>query len=153
MYHYSPDTNTYVGKEISAPPPLGVGLPAYCTDVAPPEAQAGYSRVWIDGSWQQVEDHRGETGYLNGVATTITALGPLPNSWSVTAPAPSAEEAMAAKISALDAVLQAALDAARTDLLTATLADDAEGIAAAKAAYSAAVTTYSAGLAALNAEA
>jgi hypothetical protein len=109
--------------------------------------------VWIDGSWHQVEDHRGEAGYLNGGATTITTLGPLPPGWSTTESAPSAEDVTAARILVLDDALQAALDAARTDLLTATLADDIDGVVAAKAAYSVAVTTYSAGLAALNAEA
>lgn len=47
---------------------------------------------WNDKVWEQVEDHKGKSGYVNGVPTEIKEYGPLPDGWSDTPPAPTIEE-------------------------------------------------------------
>jgi hypothetical protein len=48
--------------------------------------------------WEQVEDHKGKEGYVNGERATIKDYGPLPDGWSDTPPPPTFAEALAAKL-------------------------------------------------------
>jgi hypothetical protein len=59
---------------------------------APPAKQAGKWPCFKNGAWSMVDDHRGETGYVNGVRTEIKDIGPYPSGWSATAPPPTEEE-------------------------------------------------------------
>jgi hypothetical protein len=63
------------------------------------------------GVWVDVEDHRGEEGYVNGKATTIKELGPCPDGWSATPPPPTREEKRDAMQKAYAEAIQAHLDA------------------------------------------
>jgi hypothetical protein len=83
-------------------------LPNNATNAAP-EIQAGYIPHWTGTAWEQVEDHKGLEGYLNGKPYTIKDYGPLPEGWSDTPPPPTLEEARAAKIAAIDAETSAAI--------------------------------------------
>lgn len=57
-----------------------------------PDFSNGYIPRWNGAAWEQVENHKGEEGYINGETFTIKAYGPLPDGWSETAPPPDLEE-------------------------------------------------------------
>ena len=59
----------------------------------------------VNGAWVNVENHVGETGFVNGVLTKIEGYGPLPDGWSVTPPPPTADQLFAALRAARDAML------------------------------------------------
>lgn len=68
-------------------------LPNGATWDVPPEPREGYILFHRpDGSWEYVEDHRKEEGYVDGVHTTINKIGPYPAGWSTVAPEPTEEE-------------------------------------------------------------
>ena len=58
----------------------GVGMPANTCTVAPPVTVSGYVALYLNGSWQVVADHRGETAYSvnDGSAVAISAPGDYP---------------------------------------------------------------------------
>lgn len=58
----------------------GVGLPANACITAPPAAEAGSVALYLNGSWQVIADHRGETVYSvnDGSAVLISAPGEYP---------------------------------------------------------------------------
>ena len=58
----------------------GVGLPANACITAPPAAEAGSVALYLNGSWQVIADHRGETVYSvnGGSAVLITVPGDYP---------------------------------------------------------------------------
>lgn len=84
--------------------------------IAPGDMTEGF--VWrvAGDAWEEVEDHRGESGYVNGVPTEIKEYGPLPDGWSVTPPPPTLEDQLAA-IEAKYAGKQAELDSALVNAL------------------------------------
>lgn len=95
------------GKEIYLLPPNAT--------FTKPEVFEGFIPVWKDGSWLQVEDHRGTSYWLPGdsyetPARIFDVLGPLPADALFTPPEPTKEE-LEAKIQAeLTNVVQTALD-------------------------------------------
>lgn len=50
----------------------------------------------VNGAWENVENHIGEKGYINGVPTEIKEYGPLQDGWSTTPPPPTLEDQLAA---------------------------------------------------------
>lgn len=91
VYGYDQDGVYVSGSEIYIP--QGVGLPANSTNVAPPDPQTGFARVFdpVSQAWSQVEDHRGAVYYLlkTGQTVTITVLGPVDaTKYSATPPTP-----------------------------------------------------------------
>ena len=48
-----------------------------------PLFESGYWPCEKDGQWIQIEDHRNQTGWTNGLKLTITNVGPLPEDWSL----------------------------------------------------------------------
>ena len=66
-------------------------LPHNATHTAP-DARAGFIPRWSGSSWELVEDHKGEEGYLDGRAHTIQEYGPYPAGWSKDAPEKTAKE-------------------------------------------------------------
>lgn len=66
-------------------------LPNNATHTAP-TLKKGFIPCWDGEKWGQVEDHKGETGYVNGQPYTINEYGPLPDGWSDTPPPPTIEE-------------------------------------------------------------
>ena len=67
-------------------------MPPNATTVKPPVEKEDFARVWNGSAWEYVEDHRKETGWVNGESVTIKDLGPLPAGWSETPPPPTQEE-------------------------------------------------------------
>lgn len=66
-------------------------LPNNATRTAPTVVEGKVPR-WTGKKWEQIEDHKGKSGYVNGVPTKIKEYGPLPGGWSDTPPAPTIEE-------------------------------------------------------------
>lgn len=66
-------------------------LPNNATYTAPTE-QDGYIPRWNGETWEQVENHKDEQGYLSGQPHTIKDYGPLPEGWSATPPEPTPDE-------------------------------------------------------------
>ena len=66
-------------------------LPNNATRTAP-TLKKGFVPCWDGKKWGQVEDHKGESGYVNGQPHEIKEYGPLPDGWSVNPPAPTEEQ-------------------------------------------------------------
>lgn len=73
--------------------PAGPGSrpPRNATRLAP-ETSEGFWPCWNGEAWEQVEDHRGLAGWIDGMETAISDFGPLPEGWSAESPEPTAEE-------------------------------------------------------------
>jgi len=82
-------------------------LPHNATYTAPPDATTGHVLRWTGSDWEQVEDHKGKHGYVNGEPYTINDYGPLPEGWSDTPPPPTEEELFTQLRAARDAKLTA----------------------------------------------
>ncbi|WP_213239649.1 tail fiber assembly protein [Citrobacter braakii] len=89
VYNLLAGTNEFIGSGDAYIPPQ-TGLPAYCTDIEPPEAVAGKVAVFDDEtkSWSLVEDHRGKTVFdtETGNAVYVSDLGALPANTTSLAP-------------------------------------------------------------------
>lgn len=87
-----------------------------------PELKEGFIPRWNGEVWEQVENHKGKQGYLDGQPYTVKYYGPLPEGFSETPPLPTMEEAKAAKLaeilagqaSAMEPVLSAYPEAERS---------------------------------------
>ena len=66
-------------------------LPNNATRTAP-TLKKGFIPCWDGKKRGQVEDHKGESGYVNGQPHTINVYGPLPDGWSDTPPPPTTGE-------------------------------------------------------------
>ena len=66
-------------------------LPNNATRTAP-TLEKGFIPCWDGKKWGQVEDHKGQEGYVNGEPYTIKEYGPLPEGWSDTPLPPTEEE-------------------------------------------------------------
>lgn len=74
---------------------------------AQPELRTGHIPRWNGAAWEQVEDHRGEEGWLDGTPCRIGDYGPYPDGWSATMPEKSREERFRLLRAARDAGLAA----------------------------------------------
>ena len=88
-------------------------LPNNATRTAP-TLKKGFIPCWDGKKWGQVEDHKGESGYINGQPYTINEYGPLPDGWSDTPPQPSLADAKAAKQAEISSAFNAAMSASLT---------------------------------------
>ncbi|EHG6000965.1 phage tail fiber assembly protein [Escherichia coli] len=81
VFNYLDGTNEFIGESDMYIPPH-TGLPANCTDIAPPDIPAGYAAVFNadEMKWHLMEDHRGKSVYetKTGAAIYISELGALP---------------------------------------------------------------------------
>ncbi|MFQ3396507.1 tail fiber assembly protein, partial [Enterobacter mori] len=75
LFNYDPRSGELTDTEEMWIPPY-TGLPAFSTDIAPPEAGEGEVAVFNpdDERWEVTEDHRGKLAYdtLNGEPVVIT---------------------------------------------------------------------------------
>ena len=88
-------------------------LPNNATYTAP-TLKKGFVPCWDGKKWGQVEDHKGESGYVDGQPYTINAYGPLPEGWSDTPPLPALADVQATKRTAINAGFDAAMTASLT---------------------------------------
>ena len=84
VYQY--DASGYYAGEIED---YGL-LPNNATPTAP-KLKGGYIPRWTGNNWEQIENHKGLDGYVDGKPFKIVEYGPLPDGWSDTPP-PSSEE-------------------------------------------------------------
>ncbi|EMA3672226.1 DUF4376 domain-containing protein [Salmonella enterica] len=89
IYNLRSDTNEFIGAGDAYIPPH-TGLPANCTDIAPPDIPASHTAVFDSEkqTWSLFEDHRGETVYdtTTGNPIYISEPGPLPENTTTQAP-------------------------------------------------------------------
>jgi hypothetical protein len=114
MKVYQYDLNGYFVSEVDTP---DNSLPHSAATTAPARID-GYIPRFVDGTWEQTENHKGEKGWVDGVETEIKEYGPLPEGWSDTPPPPTLEEARAAKLAEITAAYNE-FDAAGTVETTA----------------------------------
>ncbi|HAD9339604.1 TPA_asm: tail fiber assembly protein [Salmonella enterica] len=92
IFNLRSDTNEFIGAGDAYIPPH-TGLPANCTDIAPPDIPASHIAIFDaeTGTWSLHEDHRGETVYdtTTGNQVYISAPSPLPE--NVTSVSPDGE--------------------------------------------------------------
>ncbi|EGC9335346.1 tail fiber assembly protein [Salmonella enterica] len=92
IFNLRSDTNEFIGAGDAYIPPH-TGLPANCTDIAPPDIPSSHIAVFDaeTQTWSLQEDHRGETVYdtTTGNQVYISASGPLPE--NVTSVSPGGE--------------------------------------------------------------
>ncbi|ENJ8941613.1 DUF4376 domain-containing protein [Salmonella enterica] len=90
IFNLRSDTNEFIGAGDAYIPPH-TGLPANCTDIAPPDIPASHIAVFDaeTETWSLQEDHRGETVYdtTTGNQVYISEAGPLPENTTTQAPA------------------------------------------------------------------
>lgn len=84
---YQYDASGYFAGEIED---YGL-LPNNTTYTAPTE-QDGHIPRWNGEAWEQVENHQGKEGYVDGQPFTVKDYGPLPEGWSDSPPPPTPEE-------------------------------------------------------------
>ncbi|EAC0473026.1 tail fiber assembly protein [Salmonella enterica subsp. enterica] len=92
IFNLRSDTNEFIGAGDAYIPPH-TGLPANCTDIAPPDIPSSHIAVFDaeTKTWSLKEDHRGETVYdtQTGNQVYISEPGPLPE--NVTSVSPDGE--------------------------------------------------------------
>ena len=90
---------------VAQPANKGSLAPSNATRTAPPLVQPGKWPAWTGTAWGWIEDHRGESGYVNGQPIEIKDFGPYPEGWSATPPPPTAEELKAQEVAKLQGEL------------------------------------------------
>uniref|UniRef100_UPI0009AF2752 tail fiber assembly protein n=1 Tax=Salmonella enterica TaxID=28901 RepID=UPI0009AF2752 len=89
IFNLRSDTNEFIGAGDAYIPPH-TGLPANCTDIAPPDIPSSHIAVFDaeTETWSLHEDHRGETVYdtTTGNQVYISAPGPLPENVTSVSP-------------------------------------------------------------------
>lgn len=133
LYEYHPLTKEFLGITQAQPHPFKENdflIPAYTTDIAPPNLEAFHNACFLDGEWLTLPDYRGVSYWLEGVESKISELGTdLPEGASLTAPEPEEQPkdpvrqrayAYADPITGSDRLLMEAL---RKEVLLETLAD------------------------------
>ncbi|MDJ6957353.1 tail fiber assembly protein [Salmonella enterica] len=89
IFNLLSDTNEFIGAGDAYIPPH-TGLPANCTDIAPPDIPASHIAIFDaeTETWSLHEDHRGETVYdtTTGNQMYITEPGPLPENVTSVSP-------------------------------------------------------------------
>ncbi|EDR4002180.1 tail fiber assembly protein [Salmonella enterica] len=89
IYNLRSDTNEFIGAGDAYIPPH-TGLPANCTDIAPPDIPASHIAVFDAETemWSLHENHRGETVYdtTTGNQVYISSPGPLPENVTSVSP-------------------------------------------------------------------
>ncbi|EJB3412289.1 DUF4376 domain-containing protein [Salmonella enterica] len=90
IFNLRSDTNEFIGAGDAYIPPH-TGLPANCTNIAPPDIPASHIAVFDaeTQTWSLHEDHRGEMVYdtTTGNPIYISEPGPLPENTTTQAPA------------------------------------------------------------------
>ncbi|EDA9779833.1 tail fiber assembly protein [Salmonella enterica] len=89
IFNLRSDTNEFIGEGDAYIPPH-TGLPANCTDIAPPDIPSSHIAVFDaeTQTWSLQEDHRGETVYdtTTGNQMYISEPGPLPENATSVSP-------------------------------------------------------------------
>lgn len=76
-------------------------LPNNATHTVPQDVP-GHIPHWSGEAWEQVENHKGQEGYVNGDPFTVKDYGPLPDGWSYAPPPPTFQEVQDAKVTEIN---------------------------------------------------
>ena len=87
IYDYDPGTLEYAGTREARVSPLDGEhlIPAHSTTIEPVPEKTGFARVFLNGVWSYIEDHRGKTVYntLNPLQFQyVDSLGGVPVGWT-----------------------------------------------------------------------
>lgn len=124
IYSYEKETGVFVSESVADESPLEPGvylIPAFATDIKPPETNAHESAVFKDGAWSAVPDWRSVALYSTTDGSSVSAkLGDTLDSLGATdLPRPDTQHVWKDGAWTLDATLQAAAEAAtRAELCT-----------------------------------
>ncbi|HDS7683622.1 TPA: tail fiber assembly protein [Enterobacter kobei] len=125
VYNFSALTGEFTGSsdEYLA---VGVGIPAYSTDIDPGESEAGYVAVFTESGWQQEEDHRGENVYstTDHSVSVIDYIGAIKDGFTSAVPA-SAYDIWNGSTWVTDAAAQHVADVTAAELHAQQLVDAA----------------------------
>lgn len=99
---YQYDASGYFVGEVED---YGGPLPNNATRKAPQE-QDGHIPRWTGEAWEQVENHKGEQGYVDGKPCEIKEYGPYPGGWSDSPPPATPEEDARARMAQIDAEIR-----------------------------------------------
>ena len=130
-----PEESKKQGKDVLLMPPNSTTIK--------PVMKEGCAPVWNGSTWEYIEDHRGEKGWVNRIPVEIRELGPLPDGFTAEEPEPTPEELAAEEERRKEAEAEAArvpdLEAAVAELGMIASSDKEESDAAALdlAAYAA----------------
>jgi hypothetical protein len=94
MLEYQYDKDGYYVGEAENPG----SIPSHNCTFIEPVISTGVIPRWEGADWTQIENHRGETVWIDGVETEITEYGPYPDGASLTPPPPTLAETKAAKL-------------------------------------------------------
>lgn len=87
VYNYSAQTGEYTGsaEEYLA---IGVGLPAFSTEIQPADTQVGFVAVFDGNGWVVREDYRGATVYSTADRSSVVVdyIGAVKNGYVTTPP-------------------------------------------------------------------
>lgn len=82
LYGYDPQTKEYAGPARPDIDAASLGrdvldflIPAFTTDVEPPDVPRGSVAVWRGDQWEIVADHRGQTWWQGEIPVRIADLG------------------------------------------------------------------------------
>ncbi len=89
-------------------------LPNNATYLAP-EQKEGFIARWAGQAWENIENHVGLEGFVNGEAFTIKDYGALPEGWSDTPPTPTLESAKQQKLAQINGAYDNAIDYIQAD--------------------------------------
>jgi len=99
VYIYNEESNEYIGESITMLDPEETKIQGKDVWMMPPNStivkpkfREGYASIWNGESWDYVENHRGEKGYIDREFIEIKELGPLPDGFSVEEPELTPEE-------------------------------------------------------------
>lgn len=112
IYNYDPKTGEYLSAKDARPDPMTEGrflIPAFATDIEPLEPKEGYAIVFAQGTWNYVEDHRGQTIYKteNKETAVVTGIGPIPEEFTAIEPVQHSKWDGAKWVADLDALKEA----------------------------------------------
>lgn len=79
-----PEESKKQGKDVLLMPPNSTTIK--------PVMKEGCAPVWNGSTWEYIEDHRGEKGWVNRIPVEIRELGPLPDGFTAEEPEPTPEE-------------------------------------------------------------
>lgn len=85
--------------------------------------QDGFIPQWNGKEWLQVENHKGEQGYIAGEPHTIKEYGPYPEGWSSNEPEPT-PPTQAEQIAAIQAPFIEEQKSIKGDFVTARIESD-----------------------------
>lgn len=127
VYAFDPNNGEFLGNQQAVESPLEPGaylIPGGCVETPPPPALAGHARCCVNGVWQQVPDHRGETWYdEDGESIVVDFIDDPATHGLSDSPPPPRELTVDEKIALLDAQLAEKMRHFNSEFIEASFAN------------------------------